>query len=145
MAFNTPQSRNEALLQNLLGAENEIGDPQSRIEAILTAMLNGTAVGDPYTDPPQSRNEKLLMAIKKLLMAIKTDGSYSAEAQSRIEKILKCKLERTAYTAEPQSRIEELLIEWLDVEPVQVIAANNAALETSGGALIQRKGRNYAE
>lgn len=138
MAFDTPQSRNEALLQNLLGAENEIGDPQSRIEAILTAMLNGTAVGDPYTDPPQSRNEELLMAIK-------TDGSYSAEAQSRIEKILKCKLERTAYTAEPQSRIEELLIQWLDVEPVQVIAANNAALETSGGALIQRKGRNYAE
>lgn len=139
MAFDTPQSRNEALLQNLLGAENEIGDPQSRIEAILTAMLNGTAVGDPYTDPPQSRNEELLMAIK-------TDGSYSAEAQSRIEKILKCKLERTAYTAEPQSRIEELLIEWLDVElPVQVIAANDAALETSGGALIRKKGRNYAE
>jgi hypothetical protein len=139
MAFDTPQSRNEALLQNLLGAENEIGDPQSRIEAILTAMLNGAAVGEPYTDPPQSRNEELLMAIK-------TDGSYSAEAQSRIEKILKCKLERTAYTGTPQSRIEELLIQWLDVElPVQVIAANNAALETSGGALIQRKGRNYAE
>lgn len=139
MAFDTPQSRNEALLQNLLGADNEIGDPQSRIEAILTAMLDGTDAGEPYTDPPQSRNEALLMAIK-------TAGSYTAETQSRIEKILKCKLENTAYTGTPQSRIEELLIQWLGVElPVQVIAANDKALETSGGALIQKKGRNYAE
>lgn len=139
MAFETPQSRNEALLQNLLGADNEIGDPQSRIEAILTAILNTMDVGVPYSDPPQSRNEALLMAIK-------TDGSYTAETQSRIEKILKCKLERTAYTAAPQSRIEELLIQWLGLEmPVQVIAANDKALETSEGALIRKKGRNYAE
>lgn len=138
MSFNEPQSRNEALLQNILGASNAIGDPQSRIEAILTAILENAAVGDPYTDPPRSRNEKLLLAIKE-------DGSYTAETQSRVEAILKCKLENTAYTASPQSRIEELLIQWLDVAPVvQVIAANNSALETAEGQLIQKKGRDYA-
>ena len=37
--FETPQSRNEAILQNMLGAENEIGDPMSRIEALLIQVL----------------------------------------------------------------------------------------------------------
>ena len=30
--FDAPQSRNEAILQNMLGANNELGEPQSRIE-----------------------------------------------------------------------------------------------------------------
>ena len=37
--FNEPQSRNEAILQNILGAENELETPQSRNEAILQAIL----------------------------------------------------------------------------------------------------------
>ena len=39
--FGDPQSRNEAILQNVLGAENELGDPLSRIEALLM-QLNET-------------------------------------------------------------------------------------------------------
>ena len=43
--FATPLSRNEAILQNCLGADNEIGAPQSRIEALLqelcAKMVNG--------------------------------------------------------------------------------------------------------
>lgn len=38
--FEAPQSRNEAILQNMLGAENELGDPLSRIEALLMQVLN---------------------------------------------------------------------------------------------------------
>lgn len=34
-AFNRPQSRNEAILQNMLGANNVIGAPQSRIEELF--------------------------------------------------------------------------------------------------------------
>lgn len=37
--FDAPQSRNEAILQNMLGADNELGDPLSRIEALLMQVL----------------------------------------------------------------------------------------------------------
>lgn len=37
--FETPQSRNEAILQNMLGANNELLPPQSRIETLLTELL----------------------------------------------------------------------------------------------------------
>lgn len=39
MDFGTPQSRNEAILQNALGASNPLGPPQSRIEALLLELL----------------------------------------------------------------------------------------------------------
>lgn len=59
MAFDEPLSRNEALLQDLLGADNTFGAPQSRIEAILQNILGANnALGQP-----QSRNEELLMQI----------------------------------------------------------------------------------
>ena len=37
--FPTPESRNEAILQNILGADNELEEPQSRIEALLQQLL----------------------------------------------------------------------------------------------------------
>ena len=37
--FKTPQSRNEAILQNILGANNVIKPPFSRIEVLLIALL----------------------------------------------------------------------------------------------------------
>lgn len=42
--FETPESRNEAILQNILGADNELQAPQSRIESylqLILAMLGG--------------------------------------------------------------------------------------------------------
>lgn len=36
----TPQSRNEAILQNILGADNELLPPESRIETLLIALLD---------------------------------------------------------------------------------------------------------
>ena len=38
--FDAPQSRNEAILQNILGANNVLGAPQSRIEALLMQILD---------------------------------------------------------------------------------------------------------
>ena len=62
--FGEPQSRNEAILQNILGAENEIEEPKSRNEAILQAILyNLDAIPAPYVAPPQSRIEELLVEI----------------------------------------------------------------------------------
>ena len=37
--FESPESRNEAILQNMLGAENSLGEPLSRIEALLMQVL----------------------------------------------------------------------------------------------------------
>lgn len=38
--FDAPQSRNEAILQNILGADNELLPPFSRIETLLIDLLN---------------------------------------------------------------------------------------------------------
>lgn len=38
--FGDPQSRNEALLQNMLGGQNQILYPVSRIEVLLLALMN---------------------------------------------------------------------------------------------------------
>lgn len=47
--FDAPQSRNEAILQNILGAENELGEPQSRIEELLQQILEqGSGGGKLY-------------------------------------------------------------------------------------------------
>lgn len=40
MSFGTPESRNEAILQNILGADNDLLPPESRIETLLLALLN---------------------------------------------------------------------------------------------------------
>ena len=43
--FGNPQSRNEAILQNMLGADNVIGEPESRIEELLIEILEEGAIG----------------------------------------------------------------------------------------------------
>lgn len=48
--FDAPQSRNEAILQNMLGAENELGDPQSRIEELLMQLLEVLQKIDGYEE-----------------------------------------------------------------------------------------------
>lgn len=118
MAHKDPQSRNETILQNILGELHEILPAQSRVEAILQAILYNTE----YTEEAQSR-------IEALLLAIKNGGSFDDEARSRNEAILLAKLNGEEYTAEPQSRIEELLIEWLEAEPAWV-------LKTVSGSII---------
>ena len=99
-----PQSRNEAILQNILGEHNELLEPQSRNEAILQAIL----YGDSYTEEAQSRIEELLLCI--------LNGTTTTDLQplSRNEEILIAKINGGTYDKEPQSRIEELLIEWLN-------------------------------
>jgi hypothetical protein len=49
-SFDTPQSRNEAILQNILGADNELLEPESRIETLLTELLNQSAPVIPESD-----------------------------------------------------------------------------------------------
>ena len=46
--FDAPQSRNEAILQNMLGANNELGEPESRIEELLQQILEQGQGGKKY-------------------------------------------------------------------------------------------------
>jgi hypothetical protein len=47
MAFDKPQSRNEAILQNMLGANNELEPPKSRVEALLQDIAGQMPEANP--------------------------------------------------------------------------------------------------
>ena len=49
--FNAPESRNEAILQNILGANNELVPPQSRIETLLQLLLKELGGGGDEATP----------------------------------------------------------------------------------------------
>lgn len=135
-----PEESAPPVLGLMLGTKNapisEDPDPQSRIEALLWHIINGTT-----TDAvPQSRNEAILTAIAN-------SGTYSEEAQSRIEAllitilnheeiditpisrneaILKAIANNTEYNEEPKSRNEELLIKWLEAISIVIGTASGA-------------------
>lgn len=50
MDFNEPQSRNEAIVQNMLGATNQIGEPESRMEVLLQSILQMLGGGGDSTE-----------------------------------------------------------------------------------------------
>ncbi len=100
--FEKPESREEAIMQNILGASNVLEPAESNIEEILQAILYNT----PYTKEAESE-------IEKILLAIKNNGTYDGEGESRDMKILIAILNDLDYTEGAQSRIEELFIEWL--------------------------------
>lgn len=111
--YGEPQSRNEAILQNILGEQNELVYPQSRNEAILQAILYNTA----YTEEARSRIETLLLCI---LNGTKTD----MQPLSRNEEILIAKINGGTYDKEPQSRIEQLLIDWLNAYEEKTVSGS---------------------
>lgn len=123
MDFDTPLSRNEAILQNILGADNVLVAPQSRIEAILQAILNDSS----YDADALSRMEELLLAIKN-------GTSWDKTPISRNEEILVAKLNGETYDKAPQSRIEELLIEWCNA-PVWVEKTVSGSIVTITDAI----------
>lgn len=49
--FEQPQSRNEAILQNILGADNQLAEPQSRIETLLQLLLQELGGGGDVAAP----------------------------------------------------------------------------------------------
>ena len=100
--FEKPESREEAIMQNILGASNVLEPSESNIEEILKSILYNT----PYTKEAE-------FEIEKILLAIKNNGTYDGEHESRDLKILFAILNDLDYTEEAESRIEELFIEWL--------------------------------
>ena len=67
MSFQKPQSREEAILQNMLGANNVLEPPQSRIEALLLEILEtggggggGTTNYEHLSNLPQINGTELI-------------------------------------------------------------------------------------
>lgn len=58
--FDDPQSRNEAILQNVLGADNQLGDPMSRIEALLMQLLDVVKTIEGWQEASQLAGKTLL-------------------------------------------------------------------------------------
>ena len=59
MAFETPQSSNEAILQNMLGASNEIKPPQSRVEKLLQELSGQMPEANPSEGTTTGTLERL--------------------------------------------------------------------------------------
>ena len=110
-----PQSRIEALLWHIINGTTTDAVPQSRNEAILTAIANSGT----YTEEAQSR-------IEALLISILNHEESDITPISRNEAILKAIANNTEYNEEPQSRNEELLIEWLEAISIVIGTASGA-------------------
>lgn len=101
-----PLSPVEAILQNILGADNILVPPGSQVEEILQAIYYNTE----YEKNPKSR-------VAEILLAIKNKGVYDGPVLSRVEDILVHKLNNIPYTKhkkEDLSRVEQLLLDWLE-------------------------------
>lgn len=59
MSFETPQSTNEAILQNMLGASNEIKPPQSRVEKLLQELSGQMPEANPSEGTTTGTLERL--------------------------------------------------------------------------------------
>ena len=63
--FESPQSRNEAILQNVLGADNELGDPLSRIEALLMQLLDTVKTIEGWQEAAALAGKTLLEVVEE--------------------------------------------------------------------------------
>lgn len=120
MPFDKPKSRTEAILQNILGADNELESPKCRMEELLQSILNNTE----YTEPAKCRAEELLLAIKN-------GGEYNRTPMARDEKILYAILTGGEYTDLPKSRLEELLLMWLEQGAGEEVAYSGTTIALS--------------
>lgn len=83
--FDAPQSRNEAILQNILGANNVLGEPQSRIEALLMQILEQGGGGAVNSVNGQTGNvvldaEDVGATPETFLVTVtESNGSYTAD------------------------------------------------------------------
>ena len=99
MAF----SRNEAILENILGANNVLVEPQSTIETILQAILNN----ETYEEEPNSRIEYILICICN-----QTECEITVP-RSENEAILLNVLNKSIYEGPvSDNRIPKLLVLW---------------------------------
>ena len=142
--FDTPQSTQEALLQNILGASNAVGVPQSRIEKIWQYALGADGV---VIEPAQSRIEALAIQVAEQVRSgggggggitptgsttLTDNGTYDvttyAQAIVNVEK---------GYTQEEvDEMIDEAILDYqTNTEPQHIAAAEQAAVTAYEGTI----------
>lgn len=98
MSFDAPQSRNEAILQNMLGADNVLEPTQSRVEDLLKQILDsggsggeGNAVkytAQSLTDPQKAQARTNIAAAA--VPTVETISGTSATIDAEVNTIYKC-------------------------------------------------------
>ena len=98
MSFDAPQSRNEAILQNMLGADNALEPPQSRIEDLLQQILDSGGGGgesnavkytaQSLTDPQKAQARANIAAAA--VPTVETISGTSATIDAEVDTIYKC-------------------------------------------------------
>ena len=77
MAFDTPQSTNEAILQNMLGASNTLKPPQSRVEKLLQELSGQMPEANPSEGTTTGTLERL--KIGDNIYSVKGGGSGTSD------------------------------------------------------------------
>ena len=81
-----PHNREEALLANMLGQVNELGNPGNRIEALLMKLLGK----DIEIDAPHNRIEVLLWAL--------IDMGFGISTWDTVQRLIKLGLHSTVFS-----------------------------------------------
>lgn len=90
--FDAPQSRNEAILQNILGADNTLLEPESRIETLLQLLLeelegggSSVVVDDALSSTSENpvQNKKIYQNLLPALAGITPNSKGSMELYSK--------------------------------------------------------------
>lgn len=98
MSFDAPQSRNEAILQNMLGANNALEPSQSRVEDLLKQILNSGGGGgesnavkytaQSLTDPQKAQARTNIAA--EAAPTVETISGTTATISASANTIYKC-------------------------------------------------------
>ena len=87
-----PQSRNEAILMNMLGATYDLSDPQSRIEYLLIEILNnggggggGTTNYNALSNKPQINSVELSGNKSLADLGITVDSALSTSSENAVQ------------------------------------------------------------
>lgn len=98
MSFDAPQSRSEAILQNVLGADNALEPPQSRVEDLLQQILDSGGGGgesnavkytaQSLTDPQKAQARTNIAAAA--VPTVETISGTSATIDAEVNTIYKC-------------------------------------------------------
>ena len=130
MSFDTPQSRNEAILQNMLGADNELLPPESRIETLLQMILEqGSGDAGSYnqlSDKPQIDGTTL-------------QGNKTAAELGLVPSETNKGLSTNDYTNEDKAIVNNVPTKMGQLEDLQtttkanLVAAINEVVQSGGG------------
>lgn len=119
-------SREEMLLENILGASNEIGAPHSRIEKIWQYALGMDGV---VLDPPASRIEVLATQVAEAVRSGGGGGGYTPE---QVQAMIDAAILDYQTNTEPghiSDAVDAAILDYqTNTEPQHIAAAEAAAI-----------------